>query len=106
MKTLSLNIKKIALSLMVVGLAIGTQSFINAESKSRTISPFVYQLIDGQYVPVDPSMANDCNTPSEFICKLETPTEHVGGFSKNNIPGDATPWEGSSTGEYITPPGK
>lgn len=96
------NFKKVAFSLLVVGLAIGTQAFKNVETKSKSVSPFVYQLIDGQYLPVDPSTANDCNSPSAFVCKLETPTEHIGGFSKNEIPVDATPYNNSPTGEYIS----
>lgn len=62
------NIKKIALSLLVVGLAIGAQSFKNAENKFSTV---YYQTSEGYYTKTPPS-GSFCNTSvNTNPCQIE-----------------------------------
>lgn len=74
MKNLSLNIKKIALSLMVVGLAVGFSAFTSVEKQTK-LAPFYYgfngveyQLIGSDYDP------NNCISGTER-CVVESPDD-------------------------------
>lgn len=90
MKNLSLNIKKIALSLLVVGLAVGTQAFKNAEDSSR-FSTTYYQTSEGNYVLTVPAAPNgrSCQSTSSNPCMIifesNEIAEHVTQFTTAEI---------------------
>lgn len=68
MKKLSLNIKKIALSLLVVGLAIGAQSFKSAKKPAGFFATDWY-AVDPDGDAIDPTPLG--SAPSGPACQLE-----------------------------------
>ena len=56
------NIKKIALSLLVVGLALGVQSFTN---KSNALATIYYQTTEGNYSDTQP-------VPTPNLCQISS----------------------------------
>jgi len=76
MKNLSLNIKKIALSLLVVGLAVGTQAFKNAEKEGKLVDLYWFdsnpigdtQTNPNQYLSGDSPISQPCSGASAAYC--------------------------------------
>lgn len=99
MLKISKNIKKIALSLLVIGLAIGTQAFKSAEKQnlSNRFDKVYYHLGDS-YV-VAPSV------PSGYTCQTDTQPCSIR-FAAGNEPANDNPIpEGSLGGLTYTPEG-
>lgn len=75
MKMLFSNIKKIALSLLVVGLAIGTQSFVNYQKVDEgdiyvNLNGDDYTLLDGEEFEPE-----NCSSTNEIQCAYEVTEE-------------------------------
>lgn len=66
------NLKKIALSLLVVGLAVGSQSFKNAEKSSSLLSTIYYQISPGVYSKTTPPVTERC-IEDDNPCTLQFP---------------------------------
>lgn len=94
MLRISKNIKKIALSLLVVGLAISTQAFKNSEKETSNFAITYYALNeDGSFYrkigTSDPSTL--CTSGPELPCVLRYNDEiDPDGFASDNVPNGGT----------------
>jgi hypothetical protein len=96
MNRITSNIKHFALSLLIVGLAFATQSFINYSEKKEIskVASTYYQVSEGHYTITPPSGV-ECAQPSDNPCKYQfSGNPSVSSFDLPNIPtdgGTATP---------------
>jgi hypothetical protein len=90
MKKLSLNIKKIALSLLVVGLAVGFSAFTNTENSSRFLK--TYYHLGSNYVVA-------ASVPVGYSCKTDTQPCRIT-FTTANQPDDDLPISESNLSSY------
>jgi hypothetical protein len=74
MKKLSLNFKKIALSLLVVGLAMGVQSFTNSQSKVATGDYYVQTGADEYTLVQEEDFISSCENTSNRPCYFQQTT--------------------------------
>jgi len=103
MKKLSLNIKKIALSLLVVGLAVGTQAFKNAE-KVNDVTTYYYKLNSSGTTytfmnsgTIPPSSVN-CTSGIVDKCIVGFEEDQGAAFSRLPAPSDPRTYQSASNG--------
>jgi hypothetical protein len=100
------NIKKIALSLLVVGLAISTQAFKGTEINNSKLTTTYYLNVPGlSYERYDgvgiPDIESNCGSGDSNSCVVQTANDEGASFLKEDISEvGATPSEGSDPGYY------
>lgn len=97
------NLKKIALSLLVVGLAMGVQSFTNSQSKLATGDYYVQTGADEYTLVLEEDFISSCENTSNRPChfKQTTNTPYGSPLTYDQviaIPATASTAEGMYTG--------
>ncbi|WP_316846853.1 hypothetical protein [Pedobacter psychrodurus] len=105
MKNIVSNIKHLALSLLIVGLAIGVQSFKAYEKKHAKLAPFYYVNNGTNYVlfsdGTTPNVGDDCSGGDANPCAVQSTTSLTAPFPKDQWDDlGATRVSGSIDGTY------
>jgi len=101
------NIKKTALSLLVVGLAIGAQSFTSVTPKTTNFY-YGYDVVTGTYrlISGTPDQENNCEPNDNQACVVGTELQIPQGFTPSDVISDpdvssAINYQSPDKGEYF-----